>query len=486
MRIKPNGFHFNPRTGATGLCFAERCPLLKPDEHYETAKMASEAFAEYMKKQGHSNVASHTQSGASELVLGDLFDTELLNYHINNGNIAVRTHNDDQSLKILCYTPTVQQRGVWDDVTTTARGLIVRADNPNYSDAVVVARPWRKFFTLNQLNDNSWVLGDEEREGDSVEAELARIDFNAPVEVTDKVDGSLGILYVAPDGLPALSTKGSFHSAQADYYTNLIRDDEEKFSEMSKMSQNGNTYLFELVGRDNRIVLDYDKTDVILLGGVNVKTGEYLSISSASKGWSGAQAEIMTARTVGEAFALPDRKNREGVVIRVLSKDHNKQMQLKVKQEDYKTLARVLDNFSGKLIREHLRSDEATIGSLLRANESGDVSQVANLNKILNPTVDNIDEKLLNEVLIPRKNELSKQILPRIEKLSRAREYINQLPESEVSPDLKKEFAAKVQNIEDLEKSDLFLMYDARSMGLNVDEIPAERFLRNLAKGLNL
>ena len=42
-----------------------------------------------------------------------------------------------------------------------------------------------------------------------------RIESDAPVEVTDKMDGSLGILYRRPDGVCAIATRGSFASDQA-------------------------------------------------------------------------------------------------------------------------------------------------------------------------------------------------------------------------------------------------------------------------------
>jgi len=479
--------HFNPETGEVGECSAKLCPFLDViGKHYPTEVAAREAFAEYMKTEGYKNTLPMSRRGTqvNEVRLVDLLDVELLSRHINSGHVSLRAHDKDPDLKIFCYTPTVQYDGAWDDVTTVTRGLIVHHSNSDYSDGIVIARPWRKFFTLNQLTDNSWVLGDEEREGDSVEAELARIDFNAPVEVTDKVDGSLGILYVDPDGLPALATKGSFSSDQAEYYTKLMREDEQKLQEMSTMAQGPNTYLFELVGRGNRIVLDYEKDDVILLGGVNRATGEYLSLDTASEGWSGTQAEIMRANTIGEAFAIPDRRGREGIVIRVLSADSGKQMQLKVKQDDYKKMARIMDGFSPKMIREHLVTKDASIGSLLNASRDNDITKVANLGEILAPEYENMDKKLVDEILNPKREELSNIILPRLRKLEEAREFISNLPSSEVSREGKKAFAAKVKGITDLESSDLFLLYDARTLGKSVEEISAEGFLKNISKGM--
>jgi hypothetical protein len=64
----------------------------------------------------------------------------------------------------------------WTEVTLTCRGLIVDETGR------VVARPLRKFFNHNQ--PGAPVLGLDE-----------------PVSVTDKADGSLGIIYEGPEGL---------------------------------------------------------------------------------------------------------------------------------------------------------------------------------------------------------------------------------------------------------------------------------------------
>ena len=85
-------------------------------------------------------------------------------------------------LLIWNYTPRVQFGKHWTEETLMARGLITDLEGN------VVARPFKKFFNLG------------EHQGD-----LPIEEFN----VTEKLDGSLGIVYKR-DGIPYLATRGRF------------------------------------------------------------------------------------------------------------------------------------------------------------------------------------------------------------------------------------------------------------------------------------
>lgn len=93
--------------------------------------------------------------------LSEIITTELLAKEVAAGFINCSPHPDDPSLKILCYGKLTQILGHWNEATKQCRGLIVRAKAHDFSDAEVVARPWRKFFTLQQVQ-SGWALGDEE------------------------------------------------------------------------------------------------------------------------------------------------------------------------------------------------------------------------------------------------------------------------------------------------------------------------------------
>ena len=116
-------------------------------------------------------------------------------HYIDDGLVTERAHPDDPGLRIYNYTPNVQYGRVWDDVTLQCRGLILRGEE-------VVARPFKKFFNLGELDSPP---------------------TSPPRRISGKMDGSLGISYIAPDGLWSLATRGSFASEQAIEGTKMLR-----------------------------------------------------------------------------------------------------------------------------------------------------------------------------------------------------------------------------------------------------------------------
>ncbi|WP_201374000.1 RNA ligase [Ktedonobacter robiniae] len=124
----------------------------------------------------------------------------------------------------------------------------------------IVARPFPEFFNLDEAIAN----------GEQLPAE----DF----EVTEKLDGSLGILYWL-DGEPRLATRGSFTSNQALVGTKIFQ---ERYG--SAYFYPDFTYLFEIIYLANRIVVDYKgMEDIILLAIIETKTGREYSYNDVQK-----------------------------------------------------------------------------------------------------------------------------------------------------------------------------------------------------------
>lgn len=173
--------------------------------------------------------------------LDKLMDPGLLHARIEEGYVKVR-HHPTLPYRILNYSELAAYSRTWDEVTLQCRGLIVDDQNE------VIARPFPKFFN------------DGEHDGDR----LPQLDLSAPVEVTDKLDGSLGILY-PNEGEWAIATRGSFESDQAKWATRHYEDEyADHFT-----PQPGYTYLFEIIYKANRIVVDYDFEDLVLLAVVD-------------------------------------------------------------------------------------------------------------------------------------------------------------------------------------------------------------------------
>jgi RNA ligase len=247
--------------------------------------------------------------------LASIMDIPLLNQMIDGGYIRKQVHPDDHELVVLNYTEKAAFGRVWNEATLQCRGLIVRRHES--SEAMVVARPFPKFFN---------------------HGENGRDDYNlfAPVEVTDKRDGSEGILHYGPDG-PAIATRGSFASDQALHATKVYQDRYEG----TWHPRAEETYVFEIVYPANRIVLDYgDLDDIILIGSVRVHTGELKSPKDIVRddGWKGPIVEVFPQVTLFDALKRPPREGAEGLVIRYLK---TREM-VKIKQADYVSLHRII------------------------------------------------------------------------------------------------------------------------------------------------
>lgn len=258
--------------------------------------------------------------------LSELLDIELLESEIEAGNVTRRFHPDYQ-LAILNYTDHVQFKGRWNEITRQTRGLIY-----NWKTGEIVARPFGKFFNY----------GDEPNTG--------HLSLDTPVwGYYDKADGSLGILYPTPDGTIAVATRGSFVSDQALHATALLQTEEYEWMREDAHEWRGiYTSLVEIIYPENRIVLNYGDDDkLVLLGFVYMKTGRF----EPEGGWLFGQGETVFEGkkweephlTLRDVVSLPDRPNAEGYVIWL-----NPTTAIKLKQEDYKALHRIVSNLTPK------------------------------------------------------------------------------------------------------------------------------------------
>jgi RNA ligase len=253
--------------------------------------------------------------------LSEVFDLALLAEMLEQRYVNRRFHPDYPNIAILNYSEKTQFDNKWNDVTLNCRGLIYDAET-----LLVLARPWKKFFNLG-------------------DAKAAWLEFDAPVEVTDKMDGSLGILYPTPAGW-SIATRGSFESDQAKHATELWKT----YYEPGLTPNDNYTFLFEIIYKENRIVLDYGtKDDIVLLGCVSDEGHVYgpreaKALFSYFEEWPGETTEVMPIHTISEMLGYPDRDNTEGYVIRQGDR------MVKWKRPDYIDLHRLISNLSEKSV----------------------------------------------------------------------------------------------------------------------------------------
>jgi RNA ligase len=228
-------------------------------------------------------------------------------------------------LTIFNYTAACQFERAWCPVSRACRGLIL------HDGGRTIARPFPKFHNLDEHTP------DEEA-------------FSKPFVVTEKLDGSLGVLYAAPDG-PAIATRGSFVSTQAREATRMLRERYPHFAPDPSL-----TYLFEILFPENRVVVDYGpRRELVLLAVIDTASGR--DVDDAC-GWPGPIARRYDAacrpRDVLAALNLTDDGNAEGVVLRFDWPKTGPQFRVKVKLAEYVRLHRLFFGLSSKGVWEAL------------------------------------------------------------------------------------------------------------------------------------
>jgi len=249
---------------------------------------------------------------------GGLFTEAELVREINAGFVRCNEHPDNNELWILNYTEKAAFDNHWNNVTLNCRGLII---GPFCN---IVARPFPKFFNYGQTG-------------------CPEISLDTEVVVSDKMDGSLGILYRNPDtGKYAIATRGSFTSDQAIHATELFQT---KYADY--IPPQNLTLLFEIIYPENRIVCDYgDMDDLVLLGSVDNVNGDNWDAGSIDWGWPGPKAESFPYLTFGEALAAPPRPGKEGFVVNAFIEG----FRVKLKQEDYIKLHRIVTGLNARSV----------------------------------------------------------------------------------------------------------------------------------------
>ena len=210
----------------------------------------------------------------------------------------------DGPLELWCYTTKAIYERAWRPIVRAARGLVI-----NRSLREVVATPFPKFFNLGETDA---LVPDE------------------PFEVFEKVDGSLIIIFHDGHRWRA-ATKGSLDSEQVFWA-------EKQLAAVDLAAlQPGTTYLAEAVYPENRIVIEYDHSGLVLLGaydlaGTELETARIHALAN-HLGWRAARTEAVTKLTdlMPRTNELPH--DQEGFVLRFYSGER-----LKLKGAAYRRL----------------------------------------------------------------------------------------------------------------------------------------------------
>lgn len=248
---------------------------------------------------------------------------EKLEKYYEEGLLIKQTH-PTKDLTIWNYSQKVQYEKLWDEITIQCRGLVTN------SNGEIVARPFKKFFNLEELD------------------ELPKGEF----KIYEKLDGSLGVLFFY-DGEWILASRGSFTSEQSIKGTEMLKN-----FNLNPLNT-GYTYLFEIIYPKNRIVVDYGSDEkLILLGIVHTTIDDFEISLDACEFISETGFELVKEYDITDDItSLKDTisNDNEGYVL----KFNNRPIyRVKIKGEEYVRLHRIITNISNRDIWELLKNNQ--------------------------------------------------------------------------------------------------------------------------------
>ncbi len=239
-------------------------------------------------------------------------------------------------LTIWNYNEKCNYENKWDEYTKMCRGLILNKKGE------IIARPFPKFFNVGQ----------------NEESELKNLPGELP-EITEKLDGSLGIQYYDGEKV-CIASRGSFESEQSKWATDWISKEYKKSD-----FKEGYTYLYEIIYPENRIVINYGKrAELVLLAVINIKDGSELDLKDEAEMLGLAYPRFYDYKNTKEIIPILSKLsgNEEGFVVRYPSNN----FRVKMKGEEYVRLHKIITGLNTKHIWEYLKEGKE-LGEFLEA-----------------------------------------------------------------------------------------------------------------------
>lgn len=146
------------------------------------------------------------------------------------------------------FTRDAFQKGIWDEITTKARGLFI-----NKSTNEIVARGYNKFFNINERPETN--------------ADVLPNTLTYPVVAYKKENGFLGLLgYDRESDSLLFCSKSQMDGPYANYFRNILLSEVSEDTLYNYMKPHNVTLVFEVIDIDNDPhIIKYDKSKVVLL-----------------------------------------------------------------------------------------------------------------------------------------------------------------------------------------------------------------------------
>ena len=253
-------------------------------------------------------------------------DWKVLNKYIRN-NLIIANKHSEYDLWILNYSPKVKLMKLWDDITIRCRGLVI--DN----DGHIIGNVIKKFFNLDESNFN--------------------LTENIEYEIFENLDGSqISIFYYHKEKKWIISSRWSFISEQVIEANKMMNNKPNIFKILNKNC----TYIFEIIYKSNKTVIDYGNLyDIILITKIINKNGNEISYDIIHRKYKRHFTIVKKINIkVDNLIELKyhEEHNKVGYVIKF-----SDNTRLKIKFKEYVKLYSVLKNVSQMTIWEYLRNN---------------------------------------------------------------------------------------------------------------------------------
>lgn len=271
-------------------------------------------------------------------------DYQAILNHIEEGTIRKQSHPEHPNIQIFNYTEKTTFEKVWDKYTMMCRGLILDTNELEDGSVQVLAKPFDKFpnYGSNEIPN--------------YEDNISIHSFTA----IEKMDGSIGISYFL-NGELKIASKGSFNSEQANKANELLQTKYSKAKKIIEKNHNKsieeqkdelNTFIFEIIYPENRIVVDYGQKESLVLLGYNQSFFSYNyfdtneeALNTLAEMLGFERPKVFSFNSIDDVMKHRQNltMNEEGYILRF---PNNKR--LKIKGEEYLQVHRVLSGISKK------------------------------------------------------------------------------------------------------------------------------------------
>lgn len=276
----------------------------------------------------------------------------------------VNQHSEDILIKETDNFITYKYRHLGvnfnDKLMRLARGITFEKHS---GELILLGLP--KFFNYDQL------VGDERYSQEEVKQLCQALDFQADkVRLSEKLDGSMIIAsYCVTLGEVQTGTTGSTESVQAKRAKQLLNS-----KTIDYLKENPHiSLIFELIGPDNKIVIEYDKEELVLLNAMDKKALNFVedNILDELKQNLDYRVPEIKEYTVEELqkFVETDTKyegfvtkNKYGNLVKIKTKDY-------LEKHSFFSMVNIENKFDEVILENYIKNNLDDILSLMDINQ---------------------------------------------------------------------------------------------------------------------